>query len=234
VGIADFQKEGFINLYDFMKLPFTLEQFLDVFRQYNVSVWPVQVLLIVLALVTTYFSILKKSYSDKIIVSILTFLWLWMGIVYHLIYFSSINKAAILFGSLFIIQGLVFFYFGVLKNKLRFQLSLNRNGITGMVLILFALIVYPLFGYWLGHVYPSAPTFGLPCPTTIFTFGILLFSSSRVPFIVIIIPAIWSIIGFSATVSLGMKEDTGLLIAGLICTIMIIYKNKRLKKVSLS
>ncbi len=217
-----------------MKLPFTLEQFLDIFRQYNISLWPIQVVLVVLALVATYFSIFKKSYSDKIIVSILTFLWLWMGIVYHLIYFSSINKAAIVFGILFIIQALLIFYFGIIKNKLRFQFSLNRYGITGMVLILFALIIYPLIAYWLGHVYPSSPTFGLPCPTTIFTFGILLFSLSRIHFAVIIIPVIWSIIGFSAAVSLGMKEDTGLLIAALICTVMIIYKNSRLKKVSLS
>jgi hypothetical protein len=217
-----------------MKLPFTLEQFLDVFRQYNISIWPMQVLLLVLALLVTYFSIFKKPYSDKIIVLILTFLWLWMGIVYHLIYFASINKAAIVFGSLYIIQSLIFFYFGIIKDKLRFQFSLNRYGITGMVLIMFALIFYPLLGYWLGHVYPTSPTFGLPCPTTIFTFGILLFSSFRTPFIVIIIPAIWSIIGFSAAVSLGMKEDTGLLFAGLVCTIMIIYKNKGLKKVALS
>jgi hypothetical protein len=217
-----------------MKLPFTLEQFLDVFRQYNISIWPVQVLLVVLALITIYFSIFRKPYSVKIIVSVLAFLWLWMGIVYHLIYFSSINKTATLFGCLFIIQGLLLFYFGIIKDKLKFQFSLNRYGITGMALIMFALILYPLLGYCLGHVYPSSPTFGLPCPTTIFTFGILLFSSSRIPFIVIIIPAIWSVIGFSAVISLGMKEDTGLLIAGLICTIMTIYKNKGLKKVSLS
>ena len=216
-----------------MKLPFTLEQFLDVFRQYNISVWPMQALLIVLALVATYFSIFKKSVSNKIIVFILAFLWLWMGIVYNLIYFSSINKAAILFGSSFIIQSLLFFYLGIIKDIVRFQFSLNKYGITGIVLIMFSLIIYPLIGYWLGHVYPSSPTFGLPCPTTIFTFGILLFSSSRFPFTVIIIPAIWSIIGFSAAVSLGMKEDTSLLIAGFVSTIMIIYKNKGLKKVAL-
>jgi hypothetical protein len=195
-------------------------------------VWPVQVLLVVLALVATYFSIFRKSYSDKIIVSVVAFLWVWMGIVYHLIYFSSINKAAILFGSLFIIQGLLLFYFGIMKDKLKFQFRLNSYGITGMALIMFALIVYPLLGYWLGHVYPESPTFGLPCATTIFTFGILLFSSSRIPFIVIIIPAVWSIIGFSAAISLGMKEDTGLGIAGFVSTFMIIHKNK-MQKVSL-
>ena len=217
-----------------MKLPFTLEQFLDVFRQYNISVWPVQALLIVLALLATYFSIFRKSYSDKIIVSILAFLWLWMGIAYHFIYFTSINKAAILFGSLFITQALLLCYFGTIKGKLKFQFSVNGYRIAGMTLIIFALIVYPLLGYWLGHVYPSSPTFGLPCPTTIFTFGVLLFSSSRIPFIIIIIPAIWSLIGFSAAVSLSMKEDVSLLIAGFVSTIMIIHKNKMLKKVSVS
>lgn len=217
-----------------MKLPFTLEQFLDVFRQYNISVWPMQVFLIALALLAIFFSIFKKYYSNKIIVYALAFLWLWMGIVYHLIFFSSINKAAIIFGSLFIIQGLLLFYFGIIKDKLRFQFRLNKYGITGMALTMFALIIYPLFGYWVGHVYPSSPTFGLPCPTTIFTFGILLVSSFRISLIVIIIPAIWSLIGFSAAVSLGMKEDTGLLIAGFVSTIMIIYKNKELKKAGLS
>jgi hypothetical protein len=217
-----------------MNLPFSLEQFFDVFRQYNISVWPMQVLLIVLALVATYFSIFKKPYSDKIIVFILAFLWLWMGIVYHLSYFSSINKAAVTFGSLFIMQSLLFFYFGIIKGMVRFQFSLNKYGITGMVLIMFSLFVYPLIGYGLGHVYPSSPTFGLPCPTTIFTFGILLFSSSRIPLTLIILPATWSIIGFSAAVSLGMKEDTSLLIAGFVCTIMIINKNKGLTKISFS
>jgi len=213
-----------------MKLPFTLEQFLDVFRQYNISIWPVQILLVILALVATYFSIFKKPYSDKIILFVLTFFWLWMGIAYHLIYFSPINKAAIIFGSLFIIQSLLFFYFGVIKDKLGFQFRLNKYGITGMALIMFSLIVYPLTGYWLGHIYPSSPTFGLPCPTTIFTFGILLFSSTRIPPAIIIIPFLWALIGFSAAFSLGIKEDTSLLVSGLLSIVLIITRNKKLRQ----
>lgn len=41
-----------------------------------------------------------------------------------------------------------------------------------MLLILYALIGYPAFGYFAGHHYPSVPVFGVaPCPTTIFTIG---------------------------------------------------------------
>jgi hypothetical protein len=75
-----------------MRLPFTTAQFLDVFRQYITAIWPMQIVFILLALAAIYFSVRKGSYSDKIIVITLTILWLWMGIVYHLIYFSTINK----------------------------------------------------------------------------------------------------------------------------------------------
>lgn len=215
-----------------MKLPFTIEQFLDVFRQYNISVWPMQIVFILLGVVTVYFSTRKKSYSNKVIIIILAFLWLWMGIIYHLAYFSRINKAAMVFGALFIIQAFIFLYFGIIKNKLSFRLKPDGYGIAGIILIVFALLIYPLLGYWWGHIYPSSPTFGLPCPTTIFTFGILLFSVSKIPLWVIVIPFLWSVLGFSAAFSLGIKEDTGLLIAGLLSIVMILYRN-RLFKISL-
>jgi hypothetical protein len=89
---------------------------------------------------------------------------------------------------------------------------------------------YPLLGYLQGHIYPAAPTFGLPCPTTIFTFGILLWTDKKLPVITLVIPFLWSLIGFSAAFSLGIREDTGLLIAGLLTTIMILIWNKRISK----
>lgn len=212
-----------------MNLPFTIEQFLDVFRQYNIAVWPMQFVFIVFALVVVYFSVRSTSFSNKLIVGILAFFWLWMGIIYHLVYFSRINKAAMLFGTLFIIQAIIFLYFGFIKNNLRFRLTTDMYGIMGIILVAYALLIYPVLGYWWDHIYPASPTFGLPCPTTIFTFGILLFSVSKISIWVIVIPFLWSLIGFSAAFSLGMKEDTGLLVAGFLSIAMILYKNKSFK-----
>ena len=81
-----------------------------------------------------------------------------------------------------------------------------------------------------GHTYPSNPTFGLPCPTTIFTFGILIWTVKKIQIYVVIIPLLWSLIGFSAALNLGVKEDFGLLIAGVLGFILIIIKNKRFKE----
>ena len=130
------------------------------------------------------------------------------GLVYHLFYFAPINKAAYLFGGAFILQGVLLFHQGVLNNKLSYKFGFDKLKWAGALLITFALIVYPCLGYVFGHRYPASPTFGLPCPTTIFTFGILMWSDKKMPLSILIIPFIWSIIGFFAALKLGIREDS--------------------------
>jgi hypothetical protein len=212
-----------------MKIPFTPEEFLDVFKTYNESVFPLQIFFNLLAIVAIYFAIMKSAYSAGIISLILTFLWLWMGFEYHLLFFSEINNAAYLFGSLFIIQGILFFYHGSLKNKFSFNFYLSIYSIVGIGLIIYSLIGYPILGYYYGHRYPFSPTFGLPCPTTIFTFGILLLNSKKISFPILIIPIIWSIIGFSAALNLGFVEDTGLIVASILSVLLLLFRHREIK-----
>jgi hypothetical protein len=94
----------------------------------------------------------------------------------------------------------------------------------------YALVIYPILGTVFGHAYPKLPTFGLPCPTTIFTFGILLTSTRRVPIKMLILPAIWAIIGFGAAVNFGIYEDIGLLLAGILGILFITFKNRKFKQ----
>jgi len=56
-------------------------------------------------------------------------------------------------------------------------------------------------------------------------FGILLFANKIKISYIIWIPLIWSIIGTFAAVTLGIKEDYGLFIAGIIGTFMFLSKN---------
>ncbi len=211
-----------------MKTPFTLEQFLEVFKNYNQAVFPMHIGLYLIGGVAIYLALNPNPKSDKIISLILAFFWLWMGIVYHLIFFTAINKAAYLFGAFFIIQSILFLIFGVFQNKLSFHLRSDRYGITGITLIVFAVIVYPILGYFFGHLYPVTPTFGLPCPTTIFTFGFLLLNVKNCPLTILIIPFIWSVIGFMAAFQFGIFEDTGLIAASLITITLLLYRCKTL------
>lgn len=192
-------------------MPFTVEQFLEVFRQYNIGTWPMPIALYVMGVFAVFFGTRRAPASDLAISYILAFFWLWMGLAYHFAFFSAINKAAFLFGALFIGQSLMFFFY---RNKLVFRFQKNVYGIAGGVLVFYALIIYPMIGYFNGHIFPASPTFGLPCPTTIFTFGILLWTLRGVPIFLLIIPFLWSLVGGSAAFLLGILEDTGLPIAG--------------------
>jgi hypothetical protein len=209
-----------------MKPPFTLEQFLAVFTHYNEGVFPMQILFYLISIFAIYLSLKPNAQTDKIISLIMAFLWVWMGVVYHFIYFTDINKLAYSFGAFFIVQSILFVVFGIFQDKFIFQFTADKYGITGMILMAFALIIYPILGYFFGHIYPSSPTFGLPCPTTIFTFGILLLNKKKCPLLILIIPFVWSIIGFMAAFQFGIFEDAGLILASLLTMPLLMYRNK--------
>ncbi len=145
-----------------------------------------------------------------------------MGIVYHVGFFTSINPAAFVFGAAFVLQGALLIWIGI-KNHVTYRWRMGWRGITGALLIAIALSLYPVLGYLQNHTYPSSPTFGLPCPTTIFTFGVFLLAS-RLPRLTLVIPGLWSVIGFSAAISLGVLEDIGLLVSALIALPMILVR----------
>ena len=211
----------------FVRLPFTTEQFMQVFGNYNLSVWPMQIILYILGVIAVILAIRPVRGSDKIITVILSFFWLWMGVVYHLIFFTEINKVAYLFGIIYIIQSFLFLLTGVYNSDLSFNLKFDSRGFTGIIFIFYALIIYPIWGALAGHHYPNIPIFGLPCPTTIFTFGLLLWTTQRFPIYLLIIPFLWSIIGFSAALNLAVYQDYGLLIAGILGTILILLRDKK-------
>ena len=212
-----------------MNLPFSLTDFLNVFKEYNQSVFPLQIVFYLTAFLCVYLLFTSNQNTTRIISITLAFFWLWMGIVYHIIFFSEINKAAYIFGGLFILQGIMFAGCGLIRKKLSFEYTKSTANIAGIILIAYALIIYPVLGHNLGHAYPYSPTFGLPCPTTIFTLGILLFANKKMPMHLLIIPLLWSVIGFTAAITLAIYEDVGLLVAGVTAFVLLIRSNRKFK-----
>jgi hypothetical protein len=209
-----------------MGFPFTAQQFFAVFEAYNLAVWPAQIVFYFLAALVFLFVLHPTKESGRFISAVLAFFWLWMGLIYHWSFFSPINPAARLFAFFFVVQGLLFFYAGAVRGKLTvvFDSRAWRSRL-GLLLLLFGPLFYPLLGYSFGHTFPHSPTFGLPCPTTIFTLGVLLLSTA--PASLFLIPLLWSGLGFMAALSLGVKEDASLLGAGLLTLIFLLAARKK-------
>ncbi|HEX6730686.1 MAG TPA: DUF6064 family protein, partial [Pyrinomonadaceae bacterium] len=102
-------------------IPFTVDQFLEVFARYNVAVWPAQIFLYTMGILCIFLALQRKADFSKVVSLIVAVLWIWMGLLYHLWFFSSINRAALLFAVFFVLQGILFFIAGALKSDLRFR-----------------------------------------------------------------------------------------------------------------
>lgn len=210
--------------------PFTAGEFFGVFAAYNQAVWPAQPLLVLAALATVWLASRGDGTSGRAVSAILGLLWLWMGAVYHLAFFSRINPAAIGFGALFLFQGGLLLWDGIVRGRLTFGVGRDAPAVAGGLFALYALLLYPVLGHLLGHTWPANPTFGAPCPTTIFTFAILLWAAGPVPGRLLVVPFLWSLVGLSAAVSFGVLEDLGLLVAGVVGTGLIVRRNRMLRK----
>ncbi len=203
-----------------MKIPFTLEQFLNVFKMYNQAIGPTPLILSILAL-GILVCVGQKNWSSKIPVFFLSFLWAWTGIVYHGLFFSTINPGAKIFGIMCVLQAVGFFVYGAGTKEIYFKFENKAATVIGILLIMYAVVLYPTLGFLFGHRYPESPSFGAPCPSTIYTFGILLLSFRKVPAWLFIIPVLWALIGFNAALSFTIYEDYGLLVSGVIAVVSI-------------
>ncbi len=77
-------------------------------------------------------------------------------------------------------QALLFGWTGAIRGKVASRFRADPFGWTGSGFAIFAMALYPLIGWLAGHDWPSAPMFGVaPCPTTIFTMGLLLLTEGR-------------------------------------------------------
>ncbi len=212
-------------------LPFGPDAFFALFEQYNRAIWPAQIVAYVLALAALALAARPAAWSGRAVAAILALAWAWNGAVYHMTYFVTINFWADIFGLFFIAQALLLLWTGVVRSRLDFRIGSNAASWIGVGLAVFAMIVYPAIGWALGHVWPRAPMFGVaPCPTTIFTMGMLLLVAGRTPLYLVVIPVLWSLIGGTAAWFLGVTEDFALPIAGLGGLALIIAKNRRVPR----
>jgi hypothetical protein len=198
-------------------LPFTTQQFFEVFTAYNAAIWPVQLLAEALGIFAVVLLRHSGEQASRIISLILVVFWLHMGIGYHLLFFSRINAIAYAFALLFVAQAALLHVDGMIRCGITFEAELGWWGRLAWALIGYALVIYPLIGLLGSHPYPTTPLFGVaPCPTTIFTLGLLLLGNAS--WRLFVIPLIWSAIGGSAAVLLAVPQDYGLIAAGVIAT----------------
>jgi hypothetical protein len=196
-----------------MRPPFTSAEFFDVFARYHEWLWPAPLVLLALGAGLVTLALVAPRQS-RVVVGGLAALWTWMAVMYHFAFFSLVTPMAYAFGALFLVQAGLLAWHGLHTRRLHLARPVDRpSRIVGLLLAAYALVGYPLVAYGLGQRYPAFPTFGLPCPTTILTFALLVWCVHPVPKVLLVIPTAWAVLGVSAAVSFGVGEDLALPIA---------------------
>ena len=195
-------------------MPFTLNQFFDVFGRYNSLLWPVAGLLWLVSAATMIWWLRRGARASPLVSGVLAFHWAWSSVAYHWAFFAAINPAAGFFAVLFLFQAVCLVWLGVVRPRLRFLPGRTRWKLVGHAFVVYA-FSYPALSVASGHAWPRLPLFAVPCPTTLLTVGMLLMLDGAVP-IVILVPTIaWTAIGGSAAVLFDVRPDFALPVAGL-------------------
>ncbi len=208
-------------------LPFTSEVFFALFEDYNRAIWPAQLVAYALGILALVLVVRPSATGSRIIGACLALFWLWNGAVYHWIFFATINFAAPVFAALFGFQGVLFVWIVLLRGKVAFRFNATLSGWAGLAMAGFAIAGYPFAGWLAGHGWPQAAMFGVaPCPTVIFTLGIVLLAKPRAPTSLVIIPLLWSLIGGTAVWLLDAPEDLSLPMAGAVALALLVRKTR--------
>lgn len=206
-------------------LPFTADILFSDFAQYNRALWPLPALALALGVAAVLLTIRPIRWGDRAIAALLAAAWLWVGIRYHFMQFASLNFSAPVYGVLFVLQGLLLLWGGVVR-KLAFRLHAGLFEGIGLALAI-AGIAWPLVDLLFGQDWQSARVAGLaPGPTVLLTFGLLLLVDGRTPLHLAVIPLLWTLVAGATAWFLVTPQDLVLPVAGVGGLGLILWKNR--------
>ncbi len=176
-------------------LMFQPQTYQRLLANYNQTLWPMQLVALLLGLALLWLLFKRPKQADRLINTGLCICWLWVGVVFHLQYFASINWAAWGFGALFMLQAALLLLFGVLLNKVTYQHVQTPVSRFGLLVFLFALVVYPLLTALMAGDWAQGHYFGTSADgTCLATMGLLMIVKSGWRWLLAVLPVIWLVI----------------------------------------
>lgn len=210
-----------------MTLLFTEAEFFAVFAVYNATIWPALVIAYLLGGLAVYYAVQPLPGADHVISAVLAALWFWTGMAYHAWFFSAISPLAYPFAIVFIFEGILFVWYGIQRRELHFAGEGGRRYYLGLLLIVYAMLLHPMVGWWLQDDFLAAPSFGItPGSLVAFTFGLLLMAQLPLPRVLLAIPLLWAIIGGGEGWLFHMPQDWLLPLAGIAAAVLLWRQRK--------
>jgi len=201
----------------------TTEIFWNQMGAYNEATLPVQIIMMIAAVVLTYFVFAKASARVNTLMKVfLSFAFAWTGIVFFLIFARSV--ISVVSSALFIIVAILF-ALDIFKKKIEFGLPIARWQRYLTVFLVLLVFLYPVIGMALGHYYPETCMPMAPCPLTVFAIALVAAAIPHVDKKVYVLLLPWAIMGLPKCLgALNCYEDCILFAAGVYGLVLLVKK----------
>lgn len=173
-------------------------------ERYNEAIWPLQILGVACGLALVALVHGNRAHRDRIIAGLIAGCWLWIASAFHLQRYAQINWAATWFAAAFALQALLLVIVGVAAGRIRLIDTDGRARAIASLVLVFAVLVYPLLAPLAGRPWSTAEVFGVaPDPTAIATVAVLALVRGRIRWLLLAVPLGWCAI---ATATLWVME----------------------------
>jgi len=199
----------------------TTEIFWNQMGAYNEATLPVQIVMMIVAVVLTYFVFTKASARANTLMKLfLSFAFAWTGVVFFLIFARSIVSA---FSSVLFIIIAILFAIDIFKKKIEFGLPVARWQRYLTVFLILLVFLYPVVGMAIGHHYPGTCMPMAPCPLTVFAITLVAAAIPKVDRKVYVFLLPWAILSLPKCLgALDCYEDCILFAAGVYGLVLLV------------
>jgi hypothetical protein len=207
------------SLSDF--LLFSPRTYYRLFAIYNEAVWPVHLLAAGLAIAILWLVRRSTRWRSRAVNTILAACWLWVAVAYLLERYDSINWAARYFAIGFLFQAVLLFGLGAVLGRLTLLPLSSVFARLGLGIFIFAVVVQPLIGPFMGRPWLQAELFGLaPDPTGVAALGLVLMMRGRAAWLLMIVPLLWCAISGATLWAMEAPDALVLPVIGLVVLVL--------------
>jgi len=207
---------------------FTPQAYFRLIELYNISIWPVQLLALMLGCTIAALAWRRPNWSGRVISAILALSWLWIAWAFHLQRLADIHWVATYFAAGFAIQAILIIWTGVIKDRFVINPIGSAIQTLGFSIFIFALFVQPFLTVFFGSNWGQAELYGIaPDPTVTGTIGVLLLTNIRKHWWLIIIPVVWCIVNGATLWVLESMNFFVLVVTGFLALFAIIWKTSK-------
>ncbi len=209
-------------------IPFSPDVYVSMFGGYNGTYWPALLAAVVLGGVMLYCLKRADRTAGRVLALIVGASWIWTGWAFHIETYADLNWAAVPFGILFIVQGVLSVLWGGLLGRFEIIAGRTRSVEIGVVLLFAALALHPLLTFFMQMPIETTHGFAItPATTALISVAVLFTVYGRASFWLLIWPVLWSAWDLASAWTMMLYRDAALPALTLAAAAYLIVRMRR-------